>query len=196
MRLSTIPVEQWDPDLREAMQAAPMTDTERGVAIVFAHRPDILKALLTFGATLVGNATLSPRLQELIRLRLAWHNQCDLCMLMRYKSAIADGLTEDHVRQLEHPQDAPDFTEAEKAALAYVDLTATDHHRITQATFDDLRRFYSEKEIVELGTFIAFYDGFGRLEAIWDPVELLPPSYRDSSIERAPWRDEHEEVRR
>lgn len=196
MRLSTLSVDQWDPDLRDAMQAGPMTDTERGVAIVFAQRPDILKALLAFGATLVGNATLSPRLQELIRLRLAWHNQCDLCMLMRYKTAIADGLTEEHVRQLEHPQDAADFTDAEKAALEYADLTATNHHAITQATFDKLLRFYSEKEIIELGTFIAFYDGFGRLEAIWDPIELLPESYQDRSVTRAPWRDEYEEVRR
>ena len=70
-RLPSIPVEQWPADLVDAMQAADMTHTERGVSVVFAHNPTILKALLAFGATLVGNATLSPRLQELIRLRLA-----------------------------------------------------------------------------------------------------------------------------
>lgn len=195
-RLPTLPVDQWDPDLRDFMQAAPMTDTERGVSTIFAHNPTILKALLAFGGTLVANARLSPRLQELIRLRLAFHNQCDLCTLMRYKSAIEDGLTDDMVRQLEDPQSATDFSDAEKAALAYVDLTATNHQAITQETFDTLRRYYSLEEIVELGTFIAFYDGFGRLEAIWDPLELLPASYQDTSVERAPWRDEYEVVRR
>ena len=195
-RLPSIPVEQWPADLVAAMQAADMTHTERGVSVVFANNPTVLKAMLAFGSTLVGNMTLSPRLQELIRLELAWLNQCDLCMLMRYKSAREDGVTEEHVRQLEDHQSAPDFTEAEKATLAYVDLTIRDPQSITQATFDNLGRFYSTSQIVELSALIAFYDGFGRLEAILDPVELLPPSYQDASVERAPWRDEWELVRR
>jgi AhpD family alkylhydroperoxidase len=195
-RLPSIPVEQWPGDLVEAMQAADMTHTERGVAVVFANSPPILKAMLAFGTALLRNCPLSPRTQELVRLRLAYLNQCDLCIFMRYISAREDGLTEDHVRQLEDHQNAPDFTEAEKATLAYVDLTVRDHQKITQQTFDDLGRFYSVGQIVELSSLIAFYDGFGRLEAILDPVELLPESYQDPSVERAPWRDQWELVRR
>jgi AhpD family alkylhydroperoxidase len=195
-RLPTIAVEQWPADLVDAMQAADMTHTERGVATIFANSPTTLKAMLAMGVALVGNCPLSPRTQELIRLRLAYLNQCDLCIFMRYISARNDGLTEDHVRQLEDYRNAPDFTEAEKAVLAYVDLTLRDPQSITQATFDDLGRFYSVKEIVEISALIAFYDGFGRLEAILDPVELLPASYQDPSVERAPWRDEFEMVRR
>jgi AhpD family alkylhydroperoxidase len=195
-RLPSIPVEQWPRDLVEAMQAADMTHTERGVAVVFANSPPILKAMLAFGTALLSNCPLSPRTQELVRLRLAYLNQCDLCIFMRYISAREDGLTEDHVRQLKDHQNAPDFTEAEKATLAYVDLTMRDPQSITQRTFDDLGRFYSTKEIVELSALIAFYDGFGRLEAILDPVELLPGSYQDPSVERTPWRDEFEMVRR
>jgi AhpD family alkylhydroperoxidase len=196
MRLPAIPVEQWPADLVDAMQAADMTHTERGVATVFANSPPTLKAMLAFGVALLSNCPLSPRTQELVRLRLAFLNQCDLCMLMRYKSAREDGLTEEHVRQLEDYRNAPDFSEAEKAVLNYVDMTLREPQSITQAIFDDLGRFYSTREIVELSALIAFYDGFGRLEAILDPVELLPASYQDPSVERAPWRDEWELVRR
>ena len=195
-RLPSIPVEQWPPDLVEAMQAADMTHTERGVSVIFANNPPVLKAMLAMGVALLSNTTLSPRTQELIRLRLAWLNQCDLCIFMRYISAREDGLTEDHVRQLEDHQNAPDFTEGEKAILAYVDATLRDPRSITQATFDNLGRFFSTAEIVDFSALIAFYDGFGRLEAILDPVELLPESYQDASVERAPWRDEFEMVRR
>jgi len=195
-RLPTIPVEQWPPDLVEAMQAADMTHTERGVSTIFANNPPVLKAMLAMGVALLTNTSLSKRTQELIRLRLAFLNQCDLCIFMRYISAREDGLTEDHVRQLEDHRNAPDFTEAEKAILAYVDLTLCDPQSITQATFDNLGRFFSVSQIVDLSALIAFYDGFGRLEAILDPVELLPESYQDASVERAPWRDEFEMVRR
>ncbi len=195
-RLPSIPVEQWPTDLVDAMQAADMTHTERGVAVIFANSPPTLKAMLAFGVALLSNCPLSPRTQELIRLRLAYLNQCDLCIFMRYISARQDGLTEDHVRQLEDYRYAPAFTEAEKATLEYVDLTLRNPQAITQATFDNLGRFYSTREIVEISALIAFYDGFGRLEAILDPVELLPQSYQDPSVERAPWRDEFEMVRR
>ncbi len=195
-RLPTIPVEQWPADLVEVMQAADMTHTERGVSTIFANNPPVLKAMLAMGVALLTNTTLSKRTQELIRLRLAFLNQCDLCIFMRYISAREDGLTEDHVRQLEDHQSAPDFTEAEKAILAFVDLTLRDPQSITQATFDNLGRFFTTAEIVDFSALIAFYDGFGRLEAILDPVELLPPSYQDPTVERAPWRDEFEMVRR
>jgi AhpD family alkylhydroperoxidase len=60
--------------------------------------------------------TLSPRLLELVRLRIAFHNQCRSCMSVRYESAIDDGLTEDAVCSLERPADAPDLSDAERTA--------------------------------------------------------------------------------
>jgi len=74
--------------------------------------------------------------------------------------------------------EAPGLTDAEKCAIHYADLSATDHFSINDATFADLRRFYTEAEIVELGMFIAFFIGYGRLGAAWDMVEELPQAFR------------------
>ena len=51
---------------------------------------------------------------------------------------------------LERPQEADDLTEAERAAIAFGDLMATNHLAITDETFDGLREHFSEPEIVEL----------------------------------------------
>jgi hypothetical protein len=37
---------------------------------------------------------------------------------------------------------------------------ATDHEAVDAAFYDELRQFYSEEEIVELGTFIGFNIGY------------------------------------
>ena len=99
------------------------------------------KALAVFGASLWQNRTLPRRLIELIRLRIALHSQCRSRMAIRYQSAADDGLTEGMVCSLEKPQDAPDLTDAEKSAIRYADLSATDHFSINDATFLDLRRY-------------------------------------------------------
>lgn len=49
------------------------------------------------------------------------------------------------------------FSDAEKAALRYVDLVANDPDAIDQSTFDELRQYYSDADIVELTMFL-FYN--------------------------------------
>ena len=45
-------------------------------------------------------------------------------------------------------------------ALRYSDLMATDPDAIDAAFFDELRKHYSDEEIVELGAFIGFNIGY------------------------------------
>jgi hypothetical protein len=45
-------------------------------------------------------------------------------------------------------------------ALRYSELMATDPDKVDAAFFDDLRRHYSDEEIVELGVFIGFNLGY------------------------------------
>ena len=75
-----------------------------------------------FAGSLKVHRTLPDRLVELVRLRIAFFNQCRSCMAIRYTDAVNDGLTEELVCSLERPEDAADLTEAEKAAIAYGEL--------------------------------------------------------------------------
>jgi len=187
-RVAKVPVEQWDPELRAIVAADEATPLEQGLLRIMAQTPEIAKAFINFGMALVKHRTLPHRLMELVRLRLAFHNQCRSCMAIRYRSAVDDGLTENVVCSLQRPYEAPDLSDAEKAALRYADLSATDHLSIDDASFDELRRFFSEAQIVELGMFVANCIGFGRLAAAWNMIEELPQGYQDKSDGPvAPW---------
>ena len=52
------------------------------------------------------------------------------------------------------------FSAAEKLALRYSELMASDMEAIDEAFFAELRTHYSEPEIVELGSFIGFNIGY------------------------------------
>jgi AhpD family alkylhydroperoxidase len=158
------------------------------VASILGHRPEVAGALGSLMVALRSSGTLPPRLAELVRLRIAFHNQCRSCMSVRYQSAIDDGLTEDAVCSLEQPSDADDLTPAERSAVHFADLFATAHLSIDDAVFDDLRCHFTEDELVELGVHCAYALGMGRLTATWDVTDDLPEAFRstpDSPL--APW---------
>jgi AhpD family alkylhydroperoxidase len=154
-----------------------------------AHAPVLMKGLHAFADLLGEQGTLPGRLVELVRLRIAFHNQCRSCMAMRYQSGLDDGLTEGAVCSLEKPEEAPDLSDAEKAALAYADISATNHFGITAETFEALRQHFTEPQIVELGLYVAYFIGFGRLVAAWDLVEELPEGW-GKAAKATPWSGE------
>jgi alkylhydroperoxidase family enzyme len=152
-----------------------------------AHAPELMGALHHFADVLGEKGTIPARLVEMLRLRIAFHNQCRSCMAMRYQSGIDGGITEGDVCSLEQPEEAPGLTDAEKAALAYADISATNHFAIDEEIFARLRRYFSEAEVIELGLHIAYFIGFGRMVAAWDMVEELPEGYEDKTRLATPW---------
>jgi AhpD family alkylhydroperoxidase len=189
-RVAKLPLDQWDPELRAMTDADNGSPLEQVMGGVTANSPGVAKAMIQFAGGLYGATTLPKRLIELVRLRVAFHNQCRSCMAIRYQSALADGLDEGAVCSLEKPLEAPNLSEREKAAIAYADISSTNHFAINDETFDALRKHFTEAEIVELGAFIAYFIGFGRLAAAWDMVEELPTSFQDKSVKAAPWTHE------
>lgn len=158
------------------------------VAAIMSRRPEVAAALGALKEALTSTTTLSPRLVEFVRLRLAFHNQCRSCMSVRYQSALDDGLTEDAVCSLERPEEAPDLSAAERSALRFADLFATNHLAIDDDVYNDLRRHFTEDELVDLGMQCAVCVGVGRLAATWHVTEDVPSAFQTASpTPLAPW---------
>jgi AhpD family alkylhydroperoxidase len=197
-RLSQIDPADWDPELQRILQPEDRTPLENGLMRYFAHRPDLTRGLISFSGGLKRNRTLSPRLVELVRLRVAFHNQCRSCMAIRYTDAVDDGVDEDLVCSLERPYEAPDLTQAERVAIRFGELFATNHLAIDDELFEQLHEHFSEPEIVELALNVALFVGVGRLGAVLHMVEELPPAFQDGAIgpeQLAPWGNDSIRVR-
>ncbi len=153
---------------------------------VYANAPHVAGPFRAFASTLMRDTKLGGRLIELLRLRVAFHNQCRTCMSLRYSAGGDEALTDGLVCSLEQPDEAEELTDAERSALKFADLLATDHLAISDETFDDLRRYYTEPQIMEICFQVATFVGFGRMSAALDMVEDLPESYRGEQA-IAPW---------
>lgn len=190
-RVKKLDPSEWDEDLRKLTGADEASPLEQGLMRMFAHRPELAKGLTGFAAALKIHRSLPDRLVELVRLRVAYHNQCKSCMAIRYSDAIADGLTEDLVCSLEKPMEADNFTQREQLAIRYGELMASNHLAIDDTMHDELRMHFTEPEIVELGMTVAFFVGFGRLAATWNMIEELPEKFQELNAGiLTPWGEE------
>jgi AhpD family alkylhydroperoxidase len=153
---------------------------------IMRRRPEAAQGLVDLVAVILETGTLPKRLLELVRLRIAFHNQCRSCMAVRFGAAAADGLDDELVCSLEQPQEAPDLSDAEKAALRFADLLATNHLAIDDAVYDDLRQYFDEGELVELGLHCALGVGTGRLAATWQVTDHVPDHLKADGVV-GPW---------
>jgi AhpD family alkylhydroperoxidase len=193
VRIPLLPLEEAPPDLSRLIGDAPPNNLH-----VFLHMPDVARAFAQFQGTLQRSGTLPRRLIELVRLRVAFHNQCRSCMAVRYEDGASDGVTEALVCQLEQPEQAADLSETERLALAFADKMATNHLSIDDELIDRLREHFSDVELVELGVNVAMFVGFGRLASAWSLIDQLPSTFRDATPDDVvtPWGSESVLVRR
>ncbi|MBZ4521773.1 carboxymuconolactone decarboxylase family protein [Mycobacterium avium subsp. hominissuis] len=103
------------------------------------------------------SSVLPGRLLELVRLRIASINQCQVCQTSRKSPDV----TEDDVACL--GDDDERFTPAERAALSFTSLLAADHLSLGEEEISRLRGYFTDEQIVELGMFAALMVGSGRL---------------------------------
>lgn len=184
-RVPAAPAAQYVPLFGEA---APLRQQ------VYAQAPAIAGPYLQFMKALRENGTLPRRLVELVRLRVSFHNQCRTCMSIRYADGLEDGITDGLVCSLERPEEAPDLTGAEKAALAFADKMATDHLSVSDDTFARLYEHFDTQEVMELCFQVATFVGYGRMGAVLAMTDDLPSEYADPDAVLAPWRQTPQEV--
>ena len=190
-RIKKLELDEWDNDLREMTAAYSGTALEQGIMRMFAHTPEISKGLVAFGGAIKSHRSLPDRLVELVRLRVAFHNQCRSCMAIRYQDGVDAGIDEDLVCSLEKPEEAEDLSDAEKAAIEYGELFATNHLAIDDSVYENLRKYFSEAEVVELSITVAWFVGFGRLAATYHMVEELPEAFQNENSEKlTPWNED------
>ncbi len=117
----------------------------------------LMRALLMSHAQ--GN--VDHKLKEIIRIMLARFARDEYFANLRSRKARDMGLTEQCIDDgcFAYEDDAKGFSAAEKCALRYADLMFLDASQISNSFYDEMKKHWSEPQIMELGAFIAFHYG-------------------------------------
>ena len=115
--------------------------------------------------TYVDNSGLEHPLLELVKMRASQLNGCAYCLDMHSKDARAAGETEQRLYLLNAWREAPFYSERERAALAWTEaLTRISKTKdVPDALYNEVRKHFSEKELVDLSLAVIAINGWNRL---------------------------------
>jgi alkylhydroperoxidase family enzyme len=161
-RLPLIPLDAMPAALQDAVergQHSRMLSSTTPVQ-VWAHRPKVALAWLGLMESLHSDSLLDERLRELVRLKIASITTCKACQLARKSHTV----TEQDIACM--ATDSEYFTPAERAALRYAELFASDYLSIDDEQFTQLGAFFSTAQVVELGMYCALMLAGGRMTLV------------------------------
>src|SRR5262245_22438282 len=136
--------------------------------VVMARMPESLRLTYEITKFELKGIRLEPSLHFMVGTLASQINGCGFCVDLGRAMAIRENLGMDKFNALLDYRTSPLFSNRERAALAYVE-EATRHKRVSDATFEELRKHFSEREIVEI-TWINAVENYYNLLNI--PLEI------------------------
>jgi len=112
----------------------------------------------------VNECGLEHSLLELVKLRASQINGCAYCLDMHSKDARAMGETEQRIYLLPAWREAPFYSDRERAALAWTEaVTLVSETHVPDDIYEEARRHFSEKELIDLTLAVVVINGWNRL---------------------------------
>lgn len=119
---------------------------------------------------------LDHQLLHLIKMRASQINGCAYCIDMHSKDARAGGETEQRLYELDAWRETPFYTERERAALEWAEsVTLVSQTHVPDEAFENLRKHFSEKEIVDLTLAVGMINLWNRLAI---SMRAVPGTYQ------------------
>jgi alkylhydroperoxidase family enzyme len=137
------------------------------------HTPTVCMTWLEHIGSIRWKTKLSPRLREIAIVRIAQAAKYGYALQQHVPTiAVPDGVTLEECEALKDWRASGKFSEAERAALAYVDAIIAGPE-VPDDVFNAVRKHYSEREVVELtvlaGTYIMHNRVFTALRVDLEP---------------------------
>ncbi|MBS1786069.1 MAG: carboxymuconolactone decarboxylase family protein [Acidobacteria bacterium] len=125
--------------------------------------PEAFNAMLAL-ETQVHRSGLEASLLELVKSRASQVNGCAWCLDMHTKDARARGESEQRLYLLSVWRESPCYTPRERAALAWTEaVTELGAEGVSDEVYDEARRHFDEKALVNLTLAIIAINGWNRL---------------------------------
>lgn len=177
-------------ELEEAFQAS-----ERAVGFVtnnlkiMARKPDITKALMgLFSAVMMVPGTVSKELKFLIAYMASFSTGCMYCSAHTGIGAAKQGGRDDKVSAIWEYETSDLFTEAERAALRVAQLAGQVPNGVGDEDFENLKKHFSEEQIIEIVAAISLYGFFNRFnDTLATPLEAPTIASASTRLKGAGW---------
>lgn len=157
--------------------------------LTLSHRPEIAKAVLGLIRAVVRNpdGTVDPALRWMVAHVASLSNGCQYCSAHTFKNGADNGVPQDKLEALWDFETSPLFSDAERAALRVAVTGGQCPSYATPEDMAELKKHFSDAQIVEIGAVIALFGFNNRWNAFMETdVEDSVTDFIDRSNYRGP----------
>jgi alkylhydroperoxidase family enzyme len=160
-RIQPLKEEEYSPEARQiaASLQAFFGAREKGVPKTFAtisKHPGLYRTQMQLGLELNQHGTLPPREREMVILRTAWLVRSPYEWGEHVTYGKRQGLTSEEIERITQGSSAAGWNEHDRAVLRGVEELMGDH-AVSQATWDILKKTWSEPQLLELPGLVGSY---------------------------------------
>ncbi len=150
-RLPPLRLDQLDTELRATMAAGEeMMGFTPNDGLIMARKPALLNALLSLVQAVYQPGSVALELKKLVALMSSSASGCQYCQTHTSFASLRAGVAAEKIAAIWEYPTHPLFSDAERAALDLARYAAMIPNAVTDTQFRQLRRHFSDEQIVEL----------------------------------------------
>ena len=175
-RLAPLPVDH-DPQLKESLErAAKNLGFVANSVLIMQRKPKLVKAFVELSAAMWDpGGEVDRGFKRLVGHVASRAAGCRYCMAHTAGAAVHAGIEERKVAAIWEYRTSPLFTQAERVALDFALAAASVPNDVTDEMFEEMRRHWSEGQIVEITAVIALFGFLNRWnDTMATPLEQEP----------------------
>ncbi len=130
-------------------------------AKIFAHRPPAVRHIMGLLLDLAEEAVLPKRYLEIALVTVSKLNECEYCVAHHAPRMTVQGFHPDAAAQITEPE-VPGFDEVDMLVRDYAVQVTNNFQYMRDAIFEELKKHFTEAQIVELTLRIALCGFFNR----------------------------------
>jgi uncharacterized peroxidase-related enzyme len=182
-----------DPlDLGEQKPLLDMMEAAMGFTpsslLTMAHWPELLSAMGGAFGVILGPGELDPGLKRLISFVTSNAAGCRYCQAHTSHAAQRAGVSAEKIAAAFEFETSPLFSEPERAALRVASRGGMLPNAVKDEDFEDLKRYFNERQIVEIVAAIAIFGFLNRWnDTVATTLEEPPRSFAEQILARHGW---------
>ena len=156
--------------------------------LTMGRRPDILRGFAALMGAVLAGGTVDGSLKQLVAMVSSVTSGCRYCQAHTSHAAHRLGASEEKIAAAFDFESSPLFSDAERAALRLARDASIVPNASTPDHFEELRRHFSDEEIVEIVAVISLFGWLNRWnDTMATELEDGPLAFASKTLEAQGW---------
>ena len=156
--------------------------------LTMSERPELLKAFSGLAGAVFQSDGLDAGTKQLIALASSLSAGCKYCQAHTSHGAERAGIEEKKIADILNYSESAQFSEPEKAVLDLAFAAGKVPNNSNQEHFDNLSKYYSKKEIVDIVSVISLFGFLNRWnDTLGTALEEVPESFVNDKLKPLGW---------